>query len=113
MCGAVYGSYISQFFNPNVRGQGTRHLVAGTLDPIVRLTFLLPLSKVPVAEIGIDRFPSVGSDWGSHISMRGQERQSVGLFRRRGKNSKSVWFGRRSAQYILPIRPGVGCRFGI
>ena len=58
----------------NDRGQGTAHLVRCTLDPIVRLTFLLPLSKVPVAEIGIDRFPSVGSDWGSQISMRGQDR---------------------------------------
>lgn len=27
------------FISPNVTGQGTRHLVAGTLDPIVRLGF--------------------------------------------------------------------------
>ena len=39
--GRISGQADLHIFYPNVRGQGTRHLVAGTLDPIVRLSFCM------------------------------------------------------------------------
>ena len=39
--GRISGQADLHIFYPNVRGQGTRHLVEGTLDPLVGIRFLL------------------------------------------------------------------------
>ena len=43
---------IASFLLSNVTGQGTRHLVAGTLDPLVQLIHFVPFS---VADILSDK----------------------------------------------------------
>ena len=52
-------SYIYSFI-PNVRGQGTRHLVEGTLDPLVGRLFILEKAAAPVlVNRGLDKESAV------------------------------------------------------
>ena len=47
--GNVRHIFLNLSFYPNVRGQGTRHLVEGTLDPLVgEISFLLRILLVVI-----------------------------------------------------------------